>query len=436
MLGGEGALALNDILGLFPSTPKWSYEDAFRHESERLLAARLRVAVSVALVAIAFITLTQSLLFRGQAIQVVASSVMQLLGLAVALFAIARLKDLDRLRIAGLLATVWIVACSMIFVIGLKDLSSFGEALVCLQFGAALLIPWGLVVQAFAGVAAVLAYLAAMALPGRREAADLPDLLWICFGGALALSATYLLEQARRALFYHHLREREIISSFSHDMRAPASAISMQTDLVNEISQDAGIRSRMQAIRASATQVLNLAQNMVDSIRIEEGEIDLRPEPTDLNRLVSDTVLEQDSLARAKRIDIALNLSSGLPPITADPLQLKRVIINLLGNAFNVTPSGGRIVLSTSNASDWVKMSVKDSGPGLSPDEREELFVRYSDLARRYRGGTGLGLFIVKDIVERCGGRVEVESAPGKGSTFSVLLPCGAQEDKPAAASS
>src|SRR3972149_6675727 len=110
MLGGEGALALNDILGLFPSTPKWSYEDAFRHESERLLAARLRVA--------------------------------------------------------GLLATVWIVACSMIFVIGLKDLSSFGEALVCLQFGAALLIPWGLVVQAFAGVAAVLAYLAAMALPG------------------------------------------------------------------------------------------------------------------------------------------------------------------------------------------------------------------------------------------------------------------------------
>jgi signal transduction histidine kinase len=361
---------------------------------------------------------------------------LQLLGLAVALFVIARLKDFDRLRVAGLLATLWIVACSMIVVIALKDLSPFAEALICLQLGAALLIPWGLVVQAFAGVAAVLAYLVAIAVPGRNDVGDLADMMWICFGGALALSVTYLLEQARRAMFYQHLREREVISSFAHDIRAPASAISMQTDLVNEISQDAGIRSRMRAIQASATQVLNLAQNMVDSIRIEEGEIDLRPELMDLNRLVSDTVSEQESLARVRRIDVAQDLYSGLPLITADPLQLKRVIINLLSNALNVTSVGGRVVLSTSTASDWVKMSVKDSGAGISLAERDQLFVRYSDLARRSRSGTGLGLFIVKDIVERSGGRVEVESTPGEGSTFSVLLPCRAQEEKPATPSS
>ncbi len=237
-------------------------------------------------------------------------------------------------------------------------------------------------------------------------------------------------------MFYQHLRERELISSFSHDIRAPASAISMQTDLVNEISQDAGILSRMQAIRASATQVLNLAQNMVDSIRIEEGEIDLRPSLMDLNRLVSDTVSEQESLARVKRIDVVQNLHAGLPLVTADPLQLKRVIINLLGNALDVTSVGGRVVLSTSAASNWVKVSVKDSGSGISPAEHDQLFVRYSDLARRSRSGAGLGLFIVKDLVERSGGRVEVESTLGEGSTFSVLLPCRSQKEKPAAPSS
>ncbi len=429
-------MALNDFFGAFPGPPKWSYEDEFRRESERLLAARLRVSVSVALVAIAFITLSQSLLFKGQAIAVVGSSVIQVLGLAVALFAIARFQDFNRLRIAGLVAVAWILACSLLFVVNFRDPGSFGEALICLQLGAALLIPWGLIVQAFAGVAAVFVYLVAVAMPGRQEVGQLADLMWICFGGALALSVTHLLEQARRALFYQHLCEREVISSYAHDIRAPASAISMQTDLVDELYQDAGIRSMMQAIRASATQVLNLAQNMVDSIRIEEGEVDLRPELMDLNRLVIDTVSEQESLARVKRIAVVQDLYSGLPSITADPLQLKRVIINLLSNAFNVTPVGGRVVLSTGIASDWVKLSVKDSGVGIDPAEHNRLFVRYSDLARRARSGAGLGLFIVKHLVECSGGRVEVESAPGAGSTFSVLLPCPPREKEPAVPSS
>jgi len=270
---------------------------------------------------------------------------------------------------------------------------------------------------------AAVAYGAAMILSGRRDAANLADLIWICCGGALGCLTMHLLQRNRRARFYRRVRDREIVSSFSHDIRAPASAIRMQTDLVDELSRDEEIGRAMQTIRASATQILNLAQNMVDSIRIEEREMALRIEAVDLNSLVSETVLEQESLARVKRIDVALELSPRLPRIDSDPLQLKRVIINLLSNAVNATPAGGRVVLSTGMASDLVKISVKDGGPGIAPDQREQLFTRFSSLARRSRGGIGLGLFIVRDIVARCGGRIEVESVPGDGATFSVLLP-------------
>ena len=259
------------------------------------------------------------------------------------------------------------MACNTATVVRLEELRGFAEALVCLQVGAALLIPWGLAIQAVAGLASLLAYLAAMTLLGGRDVGNLADLLWILCAGALACLATHLLERTRRALFCHRVRDREIVSSFSHDIRAPASAISMQTNLVDELSQDEEIRSRMHAIRASATQVLNLAQNMVDSIRIEEGKMTLRPERVDLNDLVSETVLGQESLARVKRVDVALELSPGLPPVHSDPLQLKRVIINLLSNGLNVTPAGGRVVLSTGMASDWVKISVKDGGPAVRP---------------------------------------------------------------------
>ena len=388
-----------------------------------MLVARLKAAIGVAFAAVGFITLAQGWLFPRHGSDVLISGLLQFAGLGAALFAVAKLKDFDGLRIVGLLATAWIVACNTATVIRLEELRAFAEALVCLQMGAALLIPWGLATQALVGLASLLAYLAATALLDRHEVGNLADLLWILCAGALACLAARLLERTRRALFCHRVRDREIISSFSHDIRAPASAISMQADLVAELSQDEEIRSGMQAIRASATQVLNLAQNMVDSIRIEEGKVTLRPESVDLNDLVSETVLEQESLARVKRVDVALELSASLPPIHSDPLQLKRVIINLLSNGLNVTPAGGRVVLSTGMASDWVKISVKDGGPGIGPEEREQLFARFSGLALRYRGGIGLGLFIVRDIVARCGGRLEVESAPGDGATFSVLLP-------------
>lgn len=274
------------------------------------------------------------------------------------------------------------------------------------------------------GVAfAAVAFGAAIALSGRRDAGNLANLMWLCCGGALGYLTAHLIERNRRARCYRLSRDREVISSFSHDIRAPAAAITMQTDLVRELTQDEEILSRMHAIRAAATRILNLAQNMVDSIRIEEGEMALRIESVDLNSLVSETVLEQESLARAKRIDVALDLAPALPRIDSDPLQLKRVIINLLGNAINMTPGGGRIVLSTAMASESVRISVKDGGPGINPGERNQLFARYSGLARRNRGGIGLGLFIVKNIVTRCGGSIEVESVAGDGATFSVILP-------------
>jgi signal transduction histidine kinase len=410
-------------VGLFGDSPRWAYDGAFRQESERLLNVRLKVASGIALISILLFALGDYVLSPSQFSELSNVRLAQCATIAVFALLLLILRDFDHLRTGGLIVLSTVIVCTAVVAVRTRDLSTLGEIMVGYEMATALLIPWGTSAQTLTAMVASGAYVGAMFVLNNWTPEAGRGLLGVSVAGAISIIAMHLLEESRRELFFHAARERELVSALSHDIRAPASAISMQAALLNEISQDEDVRASVHAIRASATQVLNLAQNMVDSIRIQNGQMRFKSEAFDLNHLMSETAAEQDSLARVKGVGLQLSLQSGLPELFLDPFQLKRVIVNLLNNAVKFTPEGGQVILSTSLTPDWFKLSIKDAGPGLGERERRQLFKRYTALARSTPSGVGLGLFISKSIVDFYKGKLEVESTPGQGSTFSVLLP-------------
>jgi signal transduction histidine kinase len=190
--------------------------------------------------------------------------------------------------------------------------------------------------------------------------------------------------------------------------------------LPDQIPHDILIR-----IRESGETINALVSNFLDLSRIEAGRLTLDPRPFDLPTMLSHAVERYGSTARRKGVQLALE-TEPLPPLNADEAQLHRVVANLLGNAIKYTASGGRVTIHTTRENGCVAVAFRDTGRGIPADEIPHLFEKYRRVREAKRTeGTGLGLFIAKTIVEAHGGDIRVESTPGVGSTFTVLLPGG-----------
>jgi len=176
-------------------------------------------------------------------------------------------------------------------------------------------------------------------------------------------------------------------------------------------------------IRESGEKINALVSNFLDVSRIEAGRLVLDRRVTDLGGVVAQAVDQHAWSARRK--GLALSIHSGtLPSIVADESQMERVVGNLIGNAIKYTPEGGQIRVTTGRQNGHVTVAVRDTGRGIPAHELPHLFEKFRRVRDKHRTeGTGLGLFIAKTIVEAHGGHIEVESAPGMGSTFTVLLP-------------
>ena len=145
----------------------------------------------------------------------------------------------------------------------------------------------------------------------------------------------------------------------------------------------------------------------------------------DLSQVVKE-IYEQGKVLAAAR-DINLLLGQGEPTlIQGDAERLRRLLLNLMDNGIKYTPAGGRVTLSLQREGEWASLKVEDTGIGLSPGDQERIFERFyrsAEARSRSEGGYGLGLCIAKSIAEAHGGRIEVNSTPGLGSTFAVFLP-------------
>ena len=191
------------------------------------------------------------------------------------------------------------------------------------------------------------------------------------------------------------------------------------------------VTTRQQEIldRASAKvkSLVTLSSELLDLARIESGLISQEKEQLNLSDILEDQVAFHGAAAQAQKISLELEPLPKLAPVFVDRRNMEEVFSNLISNAINYTPEGGRVVVAAAMESGYLRASVSDNGIGMASEDLSHIFNRFYRIKNdktRFIIGTGLGLAIVKSIVEAHNGFIRVESEPDRGSTFHVYIPC------------
>jgi len=223
----------------------------------------------------------------------------------------------------------------------------------------------------------------------------------------------------------------EFLANMSHELRTPLNSIlGLSESLLEKIRGPLNPRQEqaLQVIASSGTHLLGLINDILDVAKIEAGKLDIRPDMMNVNEVCQSSLNFVKESALRKSILLEFQSDPSISTLFADQQRIKQILVNLLSNAVKFTPERGQITLavSTNAERDQVRFSVADSGIGITPEDLKKLFNPFvqldSSLARQYEG-TGLGLTIVYRLTELHGGSVQVESAVGKGSRFTINLP-------------
>ena len=221
----------------------------------------------------------------------------------------------------------------------------------------------------------------------------------------------------------------DFLANMSHELRTPLNSIigfsdAMVDGIAGEI--DSKQEHYLQNISDSGHHLLSLINNILDISKIEAGKMELNIDMIDISAPVNEIVIMTQMLAVNKNLTVDVNLSDDLPKVMADRSKIKQILYNLIGNAIKFTNDNGNITIRAEVKDSNLQLSIIDTGIGISPKDQEKLFKPFTQIdssrSRKY-AGTGLGLALVKEIVECHGGKVWVESEPGKGSNFTFELP-------------
>lgn len=282
-----------------------------------------------------------------------------------------------------------------------------------------------------AGLAAFLGYERAQRRRLKERSAELEHL-------------SFELARANRA-------KSEFLANVSHELRTPLAAIVGFVDLLRDGSYGE-LAPRMVApverIQASAEHLQALVDQILDLARLSAGRLDVHREPLSLRAFVIDVASEVEPLVIAKGLALSLQVPAGLPKLDTDPMHLRQILVNLLGNAVKFTASGGITVRASfvpdgavtdyvrsaakrpllAAGGSWVALQVIDTGIGIAERDHERIFEEFEQVDPGSRGdserrGTGLGLSITRRLARLLGGDITLESAPGQGATFTCWLP-------------
>ena len=234
---------------------------------------------------------------------------------------------------------------------------------------------------------------------------------------------TYIRDQDRA--------RTNLVATLSHELRTPLTSLALSAELLSrENAPEQNLKSGelLQVILEECTRMRQLTDNLLNLARGEIPAIAVQQKRLDLARLASDVTRRFAIQAREKHVELEEQIGP-VPEIIGDPVKLSWVISNLLGNALRYTPAGGTIRVAARGTEQTTRLEVTDSGPGIPADVKDYIFERFVQYGSEgfEKGSAGLGLSIVKDIVEAHGGRIFVESANSHGSRFIVEIPA-AQE--------
>lgn len=218
--------------------------------------------------------------------------------------------------------------------------------------------------------------------------------------------------------------KRSFLMSVSHELRTPLTAIRGHVEAIREgiITEPEQVESSLEIVVAETDRLERLVGDVLDLAKLQAHRFTVRREEVDLNRVLDHAYGAFTEAARRREIDYQLSAESEPPVIVSDGDRVLQVITNLLSNAFRWTPDGGRIELSLGSDNGDVRVDVLDTGPGVAPRERARIFDAF---VSEDVNGTGLGLPIARELAVALGGRIELESEPGSGSCFRLVLPLG-----------
>ncbi len=224
-------------------------------------------------------------------------------------------------------------------------------------------------------------------------------------------------------------QKKNLVSLFTHDLKVPVAIAGGFLDRL--LQGKAGPLNDKQtryleSIRREIRRLEGYIASFLEIARIESGRLELHVEPHDLGRLLQEIVDGFKVQAGKKRIRLSLDLPDSLPPVNIDSLQMSRVISNLIDNAIKYSSEGTSVDILVHEEDFGPVVEIRDQGPGIAPEEQEHIFDSFYRIPENGTGhvaGTGLGLAAVKAIVEAHGGRVRLVSEPGRGSSFTVMLP-------------
>jgi signal transduction histidine kinase len=225
-------------------------------------------------------------------------------------------------------------------------------------------------------------------------------------------------------------RQREVqlrfIAGVAHDLQNPLSALKLNADVVRPdrpLPPEEKVRERFALVARQVERLRRMVEDLLDTARIEAGRLELRMEEQDLLGLLRDAVALHEGTSPAH--ELVLHIPEAPVPVRCDATRISQVLNNLLSNAIKYSPQGGQVRVELTTTPDAAWVAVKDQGVGIPPAERESIFepFRRSAATRDTLPGVGLGLAVGRRIIEAHGGRIEVESEQGAGSTFRFSLP-------------
>jgi signal transduction histidine kinase len=217
------------------------------------------------------------------------------------------------------------------------------------------------------------------------------------------------------------------VDTLSHELKTPLTSIIAAAGLLAEEleTSDQPHQKLIQTIIHNANTLETRLAELLDIVKTGTGKLQLQVGPVDVKSLILGTCQQISPMLRGKRQKLNTDFPDAIPIIHGDGQRLEQVLLNLLNNAAKFTPEGGNILVRVRKEDTSLVVEVQDNGIGIAREEQSQLFKPYSRLSsdRQRHPGLGLGLALAKQVVELHGGRIWVESEPGKGSTFSFSLP-------------
>jgi signal transduction histidine kinase len=220
-------------------------------------------------------------------------------------------------------------------------------------------------------------------------------------------------------LKYLETARAQFISEISHDLRTPLTALKgLLINLIDDSEPDR--RPSLEIAERETDRLIRLVNQLLDFSRWQGGQLKLDCKAVDVGKVARDALVLVRERANHRNVRLSGHIPPDLPAARVDRDRVERVILNLLDNGIKFTPAGGEVALSVGQREEGIEISVHDTGRGMAAEERERAFEPYY---RGAEGGTGLGLAIARAIVEAHGGRMSVESSPGRGTRVWFTLP-------------